>query len=1678
MIRRFTIALALSAVLARIFLSSGAVVARQIEPPSRLDGSGATTTRLADGRLLQLGGWGPNGPVSSAILTDPRTQTTIALSNGLNEARAWHTATILPDGSVLILGGHGRNGSLLTSAERFDPATETFSLLDIAGATPRAAHAATLLTDGRILVVGGTTDGRQTAPAELWDIDAHAVRRVPDADAGPSSMTTLMADGRVWIERTSGADGATAQVFDPRTNAASNTSGPMPTDGGILTVAETRPGNSARDVALDVRITIRFSHPVSSDAIADGSVLLTSPDGPVSTQLVPADGGRLLFIRPFDALSPQTTYQLTLSGLTDAAGLPLSATPLMFTTQARTTTDVPDPEPWIPDPDGFTDWRTHRAPSPWQTLPPLRARPGETALAGQVLTLDGRPLPRVTLRLDADQIETDRTGRFLLTLHAAPQGRRQLFIDGHTANVGNRTYGLFEYGLTLKPGVTTVLPFTIWLPRLDLAHQVTIPSPTVTEIVIKTPYIVGLELHLPANTIIRGEDGRAVTHVGITPIPVDRPPFPLAKNVDVPVYFTIQPGSAYIQTAGSGPKGGWLVYPNYHRAIPGQQVEFFHYDPDVKDWFVYGIGHVTASAAQVQPDATTRLYQFTGAMINDGESNPPAGGTPGGPTRGEPVDPSTGVFLLHKTDLYLPDVIPLALTRTYNSGDNVARVFGRGMTHPYAMFLSSQAQYSQADLVLPEGGLIHYVRVSAGTGSTDAVFEHTATPTAFYKSRLAWNGNGWDLTLTDGTVYVFGENAPLQAIRDRYGNTVTVTRTGGQMGNITRVTSANGRWLAFTYDASNRIMQVADNAGRTVGYTYDAAGNLATVTDPENNVTTYTYDPTSNQLATIKDGRNIVYLTNQYDPATGLVRQQTLADPTYTYTFAYTGQAGSITQTDITNPRGYVERLAFNSSHYITSDTEALGTPVQRTTTTERQPASNLVSAVTDGLNRRTEYAYDTTGHVLTVKRLAGTPDAVTTTFTYEGNFFQVSSVTDPLNHTWTIGHDSAGKLTSLTDPLSHRWLVTMNSAGQLTSVTDPLTHLWQFGYTSGDQTSVTDPLNALRQQFFDGAGRVALTTDPVGRVTQTVFDRLNRVTAVIDPLGGRTAFGYDPNGNVLTVTDALTHQTQYSYDASNRIATRTDPLLNVETFPLYDGRNNLLRRKDRKTQLTQYQYDPLDRLSQITFADNSTITYTYDAGDRLTPIADSANGTIARQYDLLDRVTQETTPQGTVNYTYDAAGRRKTMTVAGQPAITYGYDDANRLKSITQGAATVSFTYDNANRRSALTFPNGIVATYGYDNADHVISLAYTQGATTLGTLSYTYDLAGSRTSVGGTWARTALPTALGSATYDAANHITTSGGTAFSYDSNGNLISDGLTSYSWNARNQLTGLSGGISAAFAYDASGQRRSKTVNGTTTQFLYDGFNVVQELAANGTPLANLPMASAIDESLVRIDSSGLNTLLVDGVGSTLALADGTGAVQTAYTYDPFGATTASGTSSPNSFQFTGRENDGTGVYFYRARYYSSGADRFIAEDPIGFAGGQVNLYAYAFNSPTNFLDPTGETAEVITIPWPLLPEIGVGAGIGIGVGIGAGVGGIICATSPACREYVKCLWELAKDLSKCVGKGLCPGTTQEETQACFDRAADNFRRCRQGLIPVYPDPRSPDIRVPRNPDGTIPFPRR
>ncbi len=209
-----------------------------------------------------------------------------------------------------------------------------------------------------------------------------------------------------------------------------------------------------------------------------------------------------------------------------------------------------------------------------------------------------------------------------------------------------------------------------------------------------------------------------------------------------------------------------------------------------------------------------------------------------------------------------------------------------------------------------------------------------------------------------------------------------------------------------------------------------------------------------------------------------------------------------------------------------------------------------------------------------------------------------------------------------------------------------------------------------------------------------------------------------------------------------------------------------------------------------------------------------------------------------------------------------------------------------------------------------------------------------------------------------------TTNPTVSYTYDNNGSVLtkSDG-TQYTWDYENELTQvvLPTGGTVNFKYDPFGRRiqKSFTQSGTTTttDYLYDGFNRVEDVDVNGNLLARY--VHGRDEPLEQIASGTTSYYQQDGLGSVTSLSSTAGALgNNTYTYDSYGNTTTSA-SVVNPFRYTGREFDAeTGIYYYRARYYDQSVGRFLSEDPSGPNGG-LNLYDYVVNNPINLYDPTG-----------------------------------------------------------------------------------------------------------------------
>jgi RHS repeat-associated protein len=1212
----------------------------------------------------------------------------------------------------------------------------------------------------------------------------------------------------------------------------------------------------------------------------------------------------------------------------------------------------------------------------------LAVQPATTSLIGRTVESDTieTPIPGITISFlgkdDAGnptgcsgQTVSDAGGNFaFVNLPTACTGRQLVRYNGLTASDGE-TYASVNLFYTLNAGQITG-PELVHLPAISNAETKMVQQNASTDQTFTFSSIPGIVVTVYAGTTFTLVDGTQPNPfpLSVVNVPVDRLP-------DVPIdgagiirgyVIAFQPSD----TTLSQPMA--VVYPNSLNTPPGVNMELDMLDPVAGTFVKYGTGTVSGNGTVINPDPDpAHPGHLFGISRFDWEGPLPPGPNGSNPCPappcsqgGDPVDLSSGLFTFTKTDIAFGGARgTVSIDRTYRTLSGSAGPFGVGTNHSfgYVLGLENLAQGSIA-LIVPDGNQFPF------TAQADGSYTNTTTPSLLGAVLTASStSETFVLRWKNATTFVFqtafphGVEAFLSSLTDSNGNTTTLARGTSQQ--ITQITDPVGRSLILTYDGFSRVTSIVDPIGRTVKYTYNNQGTLATVTDPAGGVTTYAYD-SQNRMTDITDARQLLYLHNDYD-ANGRVIEQKAADggiTKFNYTllnpnasvpmgFGGSSNTSQVLLTTVTDPLGNQTTYHYSPQGYLLDVTDALGEKTIYTL----DPATNQVLSATDPLNRTTAFTYDAAGNFTTITRLAGTSNAVTTSFTYDPVSNKPTSITDPLKNQASMTYDGAGNLLTVTDPLKHQVIATYDTVGEMVSISDGASNKTQLAYTNGSLSSITDPLNNVTTLSSDAVGRLLSSTTPLGQTTVYSYDALNGVTQVIDPLGGTTLVARDPNGNLLSVTDPLGHITSYTYDLMDRRATRTDPLLRHESYQ-YDLAGNLIQFTDRRGNVMKYSYDALNRRTFAGFGASgtsfeSTISYSYDSVNRIISVTDSLSGTTTDAYDELDRPVLETTPQGSISYGYDLASRRTSLTVAGQTPVSYAYDNAGHPTQIAQGTSSVGVSYDNANRAVAITLPNGVTLSYAYDKNSRVTGMTYTLGSATVGNLTYSYDQLGRRTQVGGSFARTNLPQAIGSTTYDAANELTNWNGTTISYDSGGNMLTDGTNSFIWNARNLVTAING---TGLQYDSVG-RRIKNPAGTS--FLYDGLNSVEEIAGNA-PTASM-LTFGTDDLFQRVDNNGTMAVVTDALGSVIALVDTSGRIATSYTYDPFGNTTTAGIASTNPSQFTGRDNDSNGLYYFRARYYSPVYGRFISEDPLDFESGDVNLYAYAGDSPTNWNDPLG-----------------------------------------------------------------------------------------------------------------------
>lgn len=350
----------------------------------------------------------------------------------------------------------------------------------------------------------------------------------------------------------------------------------------------------------------------------------------------------------------------------------------------------------------------------------------------------------------------------------------------------------------------------------------------------------------------------------------------------------------------------------------------------------------------------------------------------------------------------------------------------------------------------------------------------------------------------------------------------------------------------------------------------------------------------------------------------------------------------------------------------------------------------------------------------------------------------------------------------------------------------------------------------------------------------------------------------------------------------------------------------------------------------------------------------------------------------------YDPAGRQTALINASGRRTSVGYEQ-DRLTKLEhfQNGATIARSGYAYSADGSLEIDRDLETpaqseTLAYDPNNRLVMVSEGVPATDGGTPNpvedYAYDPNGNRTS------------SHLSATYqvDDHNRLLEDGSFTYGYDVKGNRtsrtdkVSGDVQTYAYDSTNQLVSVSenGTLVATYAYDALGRRIAKTTGGVTTAWVYDIGNLHDVTThdrllefENGILTKRWLHGQRVDESLgfeaYTTDSTpgagNVYALHADRQGSVIAVTDqASGTLAARYRYDAFGQREEVLANVTQDVGFTGREYDSeSGLYYYRARHYDPFAGRFLQSDPLGFAAGDVNLYAYTWNDPANWTDPSG-----------------------------------------------------------------------------------------------------------------------
>ncbi len=873
-----------------------------------------------------------------------------------------------------------------------------------------------------------------------------------------------------------------------------------------------------------------------------------------------------------------------------------------------------------------------------------------------------------------------------------------------------------------------------------------------------------------------------------------------------------------------------------------------------------------------------------------------------------------------------------------------------------------------------------------------------------------YDGNNNKLSMTDQnghtTIYAYDSQNRLNKVTDALGDTTLYAYD--PVGNLISETDANDHTTTYKYDALNRrvqktdalnevtmwgydltglsgcpvppgpcsgptlgsglITEQIDGNGKVIYYAYDGLdrlivenhkqGNTKYEIDPNDAVSIYIYDPNSNRLTWQEsDGNTTTY---GYDAVNRLIKTINAAGDTIVYSYDSFGNTKAITspeqnvttytydplnrriqQTDSDGPVG---SWSYDPVGNVVSSADGDGNP-----TSYAYDALNRRVRATDPLGDVTQYFFDPVGNLVKMIDREGNP----TTYTYDA-INRLLTTTNALPATTTFQYDPVGNRTAITDANGHTTTFAYDKVNRKISETYP------------------DLSNNAITWTYDQVGNVITRTDQKSQVTTyTYSDLYFLLSRTYSPSGSIDAFTYDLSGRVLTGLRSTCLPACLNWN---------------ETFA-YDGADRLLQ-SVQNGQSISYVYNIPGRTRTVTYPGGRNITEQWDFRPQILTVNDGGSTPIANYaYDFASNVLTRGYRNGVVTtYTYNPNNWVCSLTnnlganlIVG---FTYGYDnEGNKFyeQKLHEADDSEAYTYDPVYR--LVNYKAGTLDGSPPPNCPasplNIKLPAVSQTA-------YTLDKLGNWTSKN----TFHLDGSIQNRSHSPSNEITSINRSPVVSDYNGNTASYAGIGYSYDEENRLYQAApqvGNFLGQYFYDAFGRRVVKIDNfGVQTSYYYDGWRTIEEQSSPGVTQATYVFGNYLDEVLTMDRGGATYYYHQNALWSAFALTDSNGKAVEGYQYDPYGYQTlvlpgqdgildfgnddvflpGAKSSVGNPFLFTEQRYDPeTGFLYYKNRYNSTFFGRFMSRDSLDYAGGNVNLYAYVGDNPTNFTDASGNASD-------------------------------------------------------------------------------------------------------------------